>query len=172
MSQQAYTALLLLVALERLAELVVSTRNLAWSSRHGGIEVGQGHYPAMVALHVGLLLGCLVETWWAHPSPRPAFALTMLVLVVAAQSLRWWCILTLGRRWNTRVVVVPGLPLVRTGPYRWLRHPNYVAVVVEGIALPLVGLAWVTALAFTVLNAALLRVRIREEDRALAMSEA
>lgn len=92
----------------------------------------------------------------------------MLVLVLASQALRWWCIATLGRRWNTRIVVVPGLPRITTGPYRWLRHPNYVAVVVEGFALPLVGLAWVTALVFTVLNAALLRVRIREEDAALA----
>jgi len=83
--------------------------------------------------------------------------------------LRWWCITTLGPRWNTRVVVVPGLPLVRTGPYRWFKHPNYVAVVVEGFALPLVHSAWLTALAFTVLNAMLLRVRIRTENEALAL---
>jgi methyltransferase len=92
----------------------------------------------------------------------------MLALVAASQALRWWCIATLGKQWNTRVVVVPSLPLVRRGPYALLNHPNYVAVVVEGAALPLVHSAWVTALVFTVLNAALLRVRIRTENAALA----
>jgi methyltransferase len=86
---------------------------------------------------------------------------------VASQGLRWWCIRTLGRRWNTRVVVVPGLPLVRSGPYRLIPHPNYVAVVVEGVALPLVHAAWVTALVFTVANAVLLSVRLRVENAAL-----
>jgi methyltransferase len=93
----------------------------------------------------------------------------MALVVLTSQALRWWCIATLGRRWNTRVIVVPGLAPVSGGPYRWLRHPNYVAVVVEGAALPLVHAAWVTAVVFTVLNAFLLRVRIRVEDAALAM---
>lgn len=165
----AYTVLLLLVALERLAELVVSRRNLEWSRARGGVEYGREHYPAMVVLHVGLLVGCLVEVRVSDPRPHPVLAASMLVLVVASQALRWWCIATLGRRWNTRIVVVPGLPRITAGPYRFLPHPNYVAVVVEGFALPLVGSAWVTAVVFTVLNALLLRVRIREEDAALAM---
>ncbi len=91
----------------------------------------------------------------------------MFVLLLAAQALRWWCIRTLGPQWNTRIIVVPGLALVGGGPYRFFRHPNYVAVVVEGVALPLVHSAWITALVFTVLNAVLLTVRIRVEDRAL-----
>ena len=96
-------------------------------------------------------------------------AFTVLVaLVIASQALRWWCIGTLGRRWNTRVIVVPGLAPVTSGPYRLLRHPNYVAVVVEGVALPLVHAAWITAVVFTVLNAGLLAVRIRTENAALA----
>ena len=94
----------------------------------------------------------------------------MLAVVVLAQALRWWCIATLGPRWNTRIIVVPGLPLVEGGPYRWLRHPNYVAVVAEGIALPLVHSAWITAVVFTVVNAALLWVRISSENAALAQS--
>jgi methyltransferase len=103
----------------------------------------------------------------------PALAIPALVLAAASQGLRWWCIGTLGPRWNTRVIVVPGLPLVATGPYRWLRHPNYVAVVIEGVALPLVHTAWVTAAAFTVLNAVLLlRFRIPAEERALAEATA
>lgn len=155
-------------ALERLAELVVSQRNARWSFARGGVEHGRGHFPAMVALHSALLVACIVEVHVAGRPFVPAIGWPALVLVIASQALRWWCIATLGRRWNTRVVVVPGLPLVDSGPYRWLRHPNYVAVVVEGLALPLVHTAWVTALTFTVLNAVLLlRFRIPTEERAL-----
>jgi len=95
-----------------------------------------------------------------------------VAVVLATQALRWWCISTLGRRWNTRIVVIPGMPLVDRGPYRWLRHPNYVAVVVEGIALPMVHTAWITAVTFTLLNAVLLRVRIRAEEDALSSASA
>jgi methyltransferase len=167
-SLAAFTVLVALVALERLAELVVSTRNAAWSRARGGRESGQGHYPVMVALHTGLLVAMLVEAWARRPEVPAGLAWTMLALVVASQALRWWCIATLGHRWNTRVIVVPDLPPVTGGPYRLLRHPNYVAVVVEGLALPLVHAAWITALVFTVANAALLTVRIRTEDAALA----
>jgi len=166
----AYFLLLLAVAGERVAELVVSQRHLRWARERGAVESGQGHYPAMVVLHVALLVGCLVEVQAFDRSFTPWLGAPMLVVVGAAQGLRWWCIRTLGPQWNTRVVVVPGLPPVRTGPYRWLRHPNYVAVVAEGIALPLVHDAWLTALVFTALNAALLTVRIRCENRLLAGS--
>ena len=163
-----FTALVLLVGLERLAELVVSTRNARWALARGGRESGQRHYVVMVVLHTGLLVGALAEAWWSRPTVSVALAGTMLALVVASQALRWWCIATLGHQWNTRVIVVPGLPRVTGGPYRWFAHPNYVAVVVEGFALPLVRTAWITALAFAVLNAALLSVRVRVENRALA----
>src|SRR5690606_11702353 len=134
------------------------------------VESGQGHYRVMVALHTGLLVGALAEVWLRRPELPGALAVMMLVLAAGSQALRWWCITTLGPRWNTRVIVVPDLPLVARGPYRhrWLRHPNYVAVVVEGFALPLVHDAWITALVFTVANAALLTVRIRTENQALA----
>ena len=166
-----FTVLIGAVGLERLAELVVSKRNAAWSFARGGVESGQGHYPVMVVLHTGLLVGALVEVWVRQPAFVPALGWTMLALVLAAQALRWWCITALGRQWNTRVIVVPGLARVTGGPYRLMSHPNYVAVVVEGIALPLVHSAWITAVVFTVCNAALLWVRIRVENRALqAMS--
>ena len=167
-STQLFTALIVLVALERVLELVVSQRNLRWSRAHGGIEFGGGHYPVMVVLHIGLLVGALVEVYVVRPEPHPVLSWVMLTLVLLSQALRWWCITTLGRRWNTRIVIVPGLPRVTTGPYRWLSHPNYVAVVIEGIALPLVGFAWITALVFTALNLPLLAVRIRAENAALA----
>ena len=163
-----FTALIVAVGLERLAELVVSTRHTRWARDHGGVEVGQGHYPAMVLLHTGLLVGALAEVWLLDRPLRPALAVSMLAVVAASQALRWWCIATLGRQWNTRVVVVPGLGRVTTGPYRWLAHPNYVAVVLEGLALPLVHSAWFTAVTFTILNAWLLSVRIRTENSALA----
>lgn len=161
-----YVLLIAAVALERLAELIVSKRNLAWARARGGREYGFGHYPFMVFLHSALLVGCLIEA--ANRPFIPALGWTMLAVVVLAQALRWWCIAALGPRWNTRIVVVPGLPLVARGPYRWLRHPNYVAVVLEGFALPLVHSAWITAIVFTVLNAGLLWVRIRAEESALA----
>jgi methyltransferase len=121
----------------------------------------------MVVLHTGLLAGCLLEVWLGDRAFLPALGWPMLVLVLASQALRWWCIRTLGPQWNTRIVVVPDLPRVTGGPYRWFNHPNYVAVVVEGAALPLVHTAWLTALMFTVLNAILLTVRIRTENTAL-----
>lgn len=162
-----YTVLLVAVAAERLAELVVSQRHLRWARDRGALESGQGHYPVMVALHIALLVGCLVEVSALDRQFTVWLGAPMLVVVVAAQALRWWCITTLGPQWNTRVVVVPGLPLVTSGPYRWLRHPNYVAVVAEGVALPLVHTAWLTAAVFTVVNAGLLTVRIRCENRLL-----
>ncbi|MFD9322409.1 isoprenylcysteine carboxyl methyltransferase family protein [Streptomyces sp. NPDC060053] len=169
-----YGLLVAAVAAERVAELVVARRNERWSTARGATVTGEGHYPAMVALHTGLLIACPVEVWLADRPVVPALAWSMPAVLAGAQALRWWCIHTLGPRWNTRVIVVPGLPLVTGGPYRWrwLRHPNYVAVVAEGAALPLIHTAWVTATLFTVLNAALLTVRIRCENRALAAAPA
>jgi methyltransferase len=163
-----YVLLVAAVALERVAELVVAQRNLAWSRSQGGVEFGAGHYPVMVVLHTGLLVGALVEVIGLHRPFLPALGWPMLAVVFGAQGLRWWCITTLGRQWNTRVVVIPGAQRVVGGPYRFLSHPNYVAVIAEGIALPLVHTGWITAVVFTVLNAALLRTRIRTENAALA----
>ncbi len=167
-----YVVLIAAVGLERLAELVVSTRNARAAFARGGREFGQGHYPAMVVLHTGLLAGCLAEVVLAERPWMPALGIPMLLVVLAAQVLRWWCIVTLGRQWNTRVIVVPGAGRVTGGPYRWLTHPNYVAVVAEGIALPLVHTAWLTALVFSLLNFWLLRVRISVEDTALRSLDA
>jgi methyltransferase len=163
-----YWTLLAVIACERVAELVVSARHANALLRRGGIEYGFGHFPVMIALHVALLAGCVLEPLLGHRTFIPALGWTMLAVTVAANALRWWCIATLGERWTARVIVLPGAPLVRSGPYRWFAHPNYVAVIIEGAALPLTGSAWITACAFTALNAALLTVRIRCETRALA----
>jgi methyltransferase len=167
-----FVVVLVATALERVGELVVSVRHARWAFARGGVESGRGHYPWMIALHVGLLVGALAETLLLDRHPPWALVAVALVVVVLAQGLRWWCITTLGEQWNTRVIVVPGMPLVTSGPYRRLRHPNYVAVAVEGVALPLVGGAWVTAIVFTVLNTVMLTVRVRCEDRALAAAPA
>lgn len=164
----AYVLLIVAVAVERVVELVVSKRNLAWSRERGGTEFGAGHYPAMVVLHTALLVGAVVEVVVLQRPFLPVLGWSMLAVVVATQVLRWWCITTLGQQWNTRVVVIPGAERVTGGPYRLIPHPNYVVVVIEGIALPLVHTAWITAIVFTVLNALLLRTRLRVENTALA----
>lgn len=166
-----FTVLVLATGVERIVELVISKRNAAWAFAQGGVESGRGHFPAMVLLHTGLLVGALAEVWLLGRTFIPLLGWPMLVIALLCQAGRYWVIWALGRQWNTRVIVVPGLPLRRRGPYRWngMRHPNYVIVAVEGIALPLVHTAWITALVFTVLNAVLLlRFRIPAEERALA----
>ena len=166
-SAAAYLGLLGATAIERLVEVRVSLKHAAASFAQGGYEVGQGHYPFMVVLHTGFLIACAVEVVALQRPFLPWLGWPMLAVAAGCQALRWWCITTLGERWNTRVIIVPGAQRVTGGPYRWLNHPNYVAVVLEGVALPLIHNAWLTALGFTVLNAALLSVRIRCENDAL-----
>jgi methyltransferase len=155
-----------LVALQRLLELAYSRRNERRSRAMGAVERGSGHYPLMVGLHVlwlvstlaeGLLRGPEIPAWW--PVPLAAFLLV--------QPLRYWAIASLGPNWNTRILVVPGVKLVKSGPYRYFSHPNYVVVAVEILTFPLIFGAWITAIVFSILNAALLFVRIRTENRAL-----
>lgn len=162
-----YYLLILAVGVERLVELIVSKRHARWAFAQGGKEFGRRHYPVMVTLHTALLLGCIVELWALHRQFIAWLGWPMLALIALSQALRWWCVTTLGCRWNTRVIVVPQAPLVRRGPYRWLHHPNYVAVVADGVALPLVHTAWLTAACFALANTLLLTVRIRVENAAL-----
>ncbi|HWF71023.1 MAG TPA: isoprenylcysteine carboxyl methyltransferase family protein [Mycobacterium sp.] len=162
-----YYLLILVVGIERLIELLVAKRNAQWAFSHGGKEFGHRHYPVMVTIHTALLLGCVIEVWALHRPFIGWLGWPMLAVVAASQALRWWCVATLGRRWNTLVIVLPEAPLVRRGPYRFFHHPNYVAVVAEGLALPLVHTAWLTAMGFTLANALLLTVRIRVENSAL-----
>ncbi|MBJ7464994.1 MAG: isoprenylcysteine carboxyl methyltransferase family protein [Mycolicibacterium sp.] len=162
-----YYLFIVLIGLERLVELAVSRRNANWSFARGGREFGQGHYPVMVAMHSALLLSCMAEVAFAHRPFIPALGWPMVAVVAASTVVRWWCVATLGKRWNPRLIIVPGAELVRSGPYRWIHHPNYTAVAVEVAALPLVHSAWLTAIVFTIANAAVLRVRITAENLAL-----
>lgn len=171
LSALLYAGLIGLTAIERLVEVRTSNKNAAWSLARGGLEHGRGHYPFMVVLHTGFLFGCVAEVWLLQRTMPPAISIALAVTAVLLQGLRWWCITTLGPRWNTRVIIVPGLPRITGGPYRYLSHPNYVAVALEGLVLPLVHGAWLTALIFSVLNAGLMRVRLGVEDQALQEME-
>jgi methyltransferase len=153
--------ILALVTLQRLFELWLSNRNTRRLLLEGAREYGAAHYPLIVAVHA-LWLASL---WWLAPG-RPIDGL-WLGIYVLLQVARIWVLATLGRRWTTRIIVLPGAPLVRRGPYRFVNHPNYVVVVGEIAVLPLVFGLWPVALIFTLLNAAALGVRIRAENRAL-----
>lgn len=154
--------ILTLVTLQRLGELALADRNTRRLLANGAYEVGRGHYPFLVAVHAGWLV-----TLWLL-GPGPPIHLVPLALFIALQAARVWAIATLGERWTTRIIILPGAPLVRAGPYRWLDHPNYVVVVGEIAVLPLVFGLPAIALLFTLLNGLVLWVRIREENRALA----
>ncbi|HXU30778.1 MAG TPA: isoprenylcysteine carboxylmethyltransferase family protein [Thermoanaerobaculia bacterium] len=167
-SRSLYLLLIALVAVQRLAELAISKRNLARALAAGGREVESGHYPVMVALHTAFLIACPVEVYLFDRPFIPALAVVCGVVLMLATGLRYWAIGTLGPRWNTRIVVLPGAPPVTGGPFRFLRHPNYLAVILEIAFLPLLHGAWATALVFSAANAALLRVRIAAEEKALA----
>jgi methyltransferase len=172
-SAALFTALVLLVGVERLGELVLSARNARWAFARGGVEHARRQMPWMVALHVGLLAGAVAEVWLLGRPFLPWLGWPMLAIALGCQLARYTIVQELGRRWNTRVIVIPGMPPVATGLYRRLRHPNYLVVAIEGIALPLVHTAWITAIAFTALDAVLLLgFRIPAEDEALREASA
>jgi methyltransferase len=156
-----------LVVAQRLLELGLARHNERLTRAKGAVEGGRAHYPFVVALHSLWLVSTLVEGILRGPE-LPVFWPVPLALFLLVQPLRYWAIFSLGESWNTKILVVPGTKPIRRGPYRYLNHPNYAVVVVEILAFPLVFGAWISALVFTALNAALLYVRIREENRALA----
>ena len=165
-----YTVLIGLVAAGRLVELRVAARNLRNLLAQGGVEAAPEHYRWMVLLHGTFLAACPLEVWLLDRPFLPALGFPMLLLAVLAAMLRWWVISTLEGRWTTRIVCLPGVAPVTGGPYRFLRHPNYLAVIVEMFALPLIHTAWLAAVLFSALNAAVLRVRVRAEEEALSRS--
>jgi methyltransferase len=168
MGVAAYIGLLALIGAERIAELLLSRRNARLAFARGGVETGAPHFRWMALLHAAFLPACALE---ATQREFPGIAgWAALLLVLGAQALRWWAIASLGESWNVRVIVVPDALPKRTGPYRWVRHPNYIAVTLEMLCIPLVHGAWLCALVFSALNALALRVRIRDEERALGPS--
>jgi len=166
-SRVVFTLLIGVIALQRLWELGVSNRHLRALRAKGAFEVGASHYPWMVALHSAFLVSCPAEVWLLRRPWQPEIAVTAMAVLAAALLLRWWVLSTLGDRWTTRVMVLPGEKLITSGPFRWLRHPNYVAVMLEIVAIPMLHCAWLTAVVFSAANLILLRVRIGVEDAAL-----
>jgi methyltransferase len=156
----------MMVAVQRLLELRYSQRNERRLRSLGAVERGAGHYPAMVALHALWLVSTLVEGLLRGPE-NPVWYPVPLAAFLLVQPLRYWAILSLGENWNVRILVVPERKLVWSGPYRYFPHPNYVVVTIEVLTFPLIFGAWVTALVFSILNAAFLYVRVRAEERAL-----
>lgn len=163
-----YLALIVAVVLERLVELALTRRNTRRLEARGGFEVGAEHFSIMAAMHTALLVAAPLEVFWLERPYHPVFGSLALVVVGITMALRYWAVTSLGDRWTARVFVVPGEAPVARGPYRFLRHPNYLAVVGEVAALPLVHGAWLTAVVFTLANAWMLKVRIGVEERALS----
>ncbi len=156
-------ALLGLTTAQRLGELVLARRNTQRLEARGAYEVGAGHYPLIVALHGAWLAGL-----WAWVLYRnPPLSLAWAGVYLALQALRVWVLASLGERWTTRIIILPGAPLVRRGPYRFIPHPNYTVVALEIAVLPLAFGLWAYSLIFTLLNAAVLTIRIRTENAAL-----
>lgn len=159
----AVAIIIVLVALQRLGELVYAQRNTSRLLARGAVEIGRRHYPLFVLLHASWLLALFISV------PRDAsIDWPLLAIFVVLQALRLWVVATLGPFWTTRIVTLPGAPLVRNGPFRFVRHPNYLVVIGEIAVLPLVFGAWGIAIAFSLLNLALLAWRIRIEEAALA----
>lgn|SRR5690606_15477371 len=160
------------ILVQRVLELRLAKRNEAWARAHGAVEHGARHHPLFFVLHTGWSLAWPVEAWVRGPALAPGWPLALGAFALA-QGLRYWAIGTLGRRWNTRILVLPGAPRIREGPYRWIPHPNYVAVILELAAIPLVFGAWWTAAIVGALNlGVLLGIRIPAEARGLDDGEA
>ncbi len=162
-----YLAFLALLAAERIFELALSRRNGRIAFARGAREVGRGHFRVMAIFHTLFLLSCAAEAVLLGRRFPGALGLAALGGALCAQGLRYWAIATLKERWNVRIIFVPGAAPVTAGPYRFIRHPNYLAVAMEMVCVPLVHGCWLTALVFSAGNAALLTVRIRAEESAL-----
>ena len=171
-SLPVYLGVIAALAAERGVELFIAQRNAARAFAAGAIEAGHGHYPAMVVFHTGFLVACVVERAMRGHGAPPAIAAVAVIAELIAQFLRYWVIFTLGPRWNTRIIVIPDAAPVTSGPFRFLRHPNYVAVAIEMVAVPMIGGAWLTAIAFSLGNGILMMFRIPAEERAMGKSYA
>ena len=165
-----FLGLIALLACERLFELWLSRAHARAAFRAGAHEIGRRHYRAMALFHAAFLGSCVLELIRFRPSAPAAVEDLALVVALAAQGLRYWAVAALGPRWNTRILVWPDAPPVRRGPYRWLRHPNYLAVILELAAVPMVHGCFRTAIVFSLGNALLLAIRIPAEEHALGDS--
>lgn len=163
----AYLAIVAAVGAERLFELYLSRRNARRAFARGGVESGRRHYRAMVVFHTAFLASCVGEAILLKRRYLGAIAYAGFAGVAAAEALRYSAVRALGDRWNTRIIVTPGEAPITHGPYRLMRHPNYAAIAIEMVALPMIRGCWITAALFSVGNAALMTIRIPAEERAM-----
>lgn len=160
----AFIIFIVFVIAQRLLELVVAKRNEAWARGQGAVEYGQGHYPFIVALHTCFIISMIVEYFsWGG-----SFSVVFLVLFLLLISLKVWALSSLGKYWNTKILRIPNSTFIKKGPYKYFKHPNYFIVICEIIVIPMVFGLYLTAIIFTLLNAVMLTVRIREEERVWA----
>lgn len=162
-----FTLFFAFIVTQRLMELVVARKNEKWMRLEGAVEYGKSHYPYIVALHVAFLLSFLLEVSILDKTVS-SFWPVLLLFFLLTQGLRIWAIYSLGKYWNTKVLIVPNANIIQKGPYRYLRHPNYFIVALEIVLIPLLFQAYVTLILFTILNAWMLSVRIPLEEKALA----
>lgn len=164
-----FSIVISIVVLQRLIELFIAKRNEKWMLGQGAFEAGATHYPVMVMMHVTFFVSFLLEVVILGRAHSP-FWMILLVIFLLTQAARIWCLLSLGKFWNTKIIILPGATVVRRGPYKWLRHPNYLIVTIELLVLPLLFGAYFTAVLFSLLNVCMLSVRIPAEEKALKES--
>ena len=157
---------LTIVIIQRLVELFIAKQNEKWMKSQGAFEAGASHYPYMVAMHICFFVALIAEVIGLDRGLSAVWPL-FLTLFLLAQLLRVWCLSSLGKYWNTKIIVLPHAKVVRKGPYKWIRHPNYLIVATELMVLPLLFNAYLTALLFTLLNMWMMSVRIPVEEQAL-----
>lgn len=158
--------LIFIVIVQRLVEVIIADQNASWIKSQGGYEVGREHYPYLVLLHSLFFVSLLIEVT-IHPPTFVTWIAIPFVIFILAQVGRIWALTSLGRFWNTRIMVLPGAKVIAKGPYRFMRHPNYAIVITEILMFPLVFQAYLTAIVFTIFNAAILSIRIKVEENAL-----
>jgi len=161
-----FSIVISIVILQRLIELFVAKRNEKWMLGQGAFEAGADHYPIMVTMHITFFMSMLLEVLVIGRTLSP-FWILLLGIFLLAQAARIWCLLSLGKFWNTKIIILPGADVIRRGPYRWVRHPNYLIVTIELLVLPLLFGAYFTAILFSLLNVWMLSVRIPAEEKAL-----
>ena len=155
-----------IVILQRLVELFIAKRNEKWMKDQGAFEAGASHYPLMVGMHILFFIVFIIEVSFFDRQLSPIWQI-LLAIFLLAQLLRVWCLASLGKFWNTKIIVLPDADVVRRGPYKWIRHPNYAIVATEILVLPLLFGAFLTAVLFSILNIWMMSVRIPAEEKAL-----
>jgi methyltransferase len=164
-----FLCLLILIGLQRVSELIIAKRNEKWMKKQGAYEVGMDHYKYIVAVHLFFFLSLIVEFYFFEKNLSPIYPV-LLFLFLLTQAVRIWAISSLGKFWNTKILILPYKESVTKGPYAYLKHPNYVVVALEILLIPLMFNAYVTALVFTILNIMVLSIRIPIEEKALLVA--